>query len=83
MSFGSMAAAKADYAVPSPPSDGVSDLTFSPNGTLLTAGSWDNGVSVLLASPLLVYYIIMPLCVVHRRGTAESYHLDAHSRRGV
>lgn len=45
MSFGSMTAAKADYAVPSPPSDGVSDLSFSPNGTLLTAGSWDNGVS--------------------------------------
>lgn len=44
MSFGSMAAAKADYALPSPPGDGVSDLTFSPNGTLLTAGSWDNGV---------------------------------------
>lgn len=46
MSFGSMTAAKADYELPSPPSDGVSDLTFSPNGSLIAAGSWDNGVSV-------------------------------------
>lgn len=46
MSFGSITASKSDYAVPSPPGDGVSDLSFSPNGTLLTAGSWDNGVSV-------------------------------------
>lgn len=46
MSFGSMTAAKADYELPSPPSDGVSDLTFSPTGSLITAGSWDNGVSV-------------------------------------
>lgn len=44
MSFGAMAAPKADYALPTPPGDGVSDITFSPNGTLLTAGSWDNGV---------------------------------------
>lgn len=48
MSFGSMTAAKADYELPSPPSDGVSDLTFSPNGSLVTAGSWDNGVSECL-----------------------------------
>lgn len=41
-----MAAPKADYALPTPPGDGVSDITFSPNGTLLTAGSWDNGVRV-------------------------------------
>eukprot|EP00752_Nemacystus_decipiens_P001274 g1270.t1 len=46
MSFGSMTAAKADYELPSPPSDGVSDLTFSPTGSLITAGSWDNGVRV-------------------------------------
>lgn len=44
MSFGSVSTSKVDYALPSPPSDGVSDLTFSPNGTLITAGSWDNGV---------------------------------------
>lgn len=39
-----MASPKVDYALPTPPGDGVSDITFSPNGTLLTAGSWDNGV---------------------------------------
>lgn len=44
MSFGSTTTAKLGYALPSPPGDGVSDITFSPNGTLLTAGSWDNGV---------------------------------------
>lgn len=45
MSFGAMTAAKADYALPSPPSDGVSDIAFSPTGSLIAAGSWDNGVS--------------------------------------
>lgn len=34
-----------DYALPSPPGDGISDMAFSPNGTLITAGSWDNVVS--------------------------------------
>ncbi|CBJ31271.1 conserved unknown protein [Ectocarpus siliculosus] len=46
MSFGAMNAGKADYALPSAPSDGVSDITFSPTGNLITAGSWDNGVRV-------------------------------------
>ncbi|CAM9098952.1 unnamed protein product, partial [Hapterophycus canaliculatus] len=41
-----MTAAKADYALPSPPSDGVSDIAFSPTGSLVAAGSWDNGVRV-------------------------------------
>ncbi|CAM9478127.1 unnamed protein product [Chrysoparadoxa australica] len=33
-----------DYQIPSPPSDGVSSLTFSPQGNLLVAGSWDSNV---------------------------------------
>lgn len=58
MSFGSMTAAKADYELPSPPSDGVSDLTFSPNGSLITAGSWDKGVSVLLYDSTVVVRLL-------------------------
>ena len=44
MSFGPMSTSKLDYTLPSSPSDGISDITFSPAGNLITAGSWDNGV---------------------------------------
>lgn len=57
-----MTAAKADYELPSPPSDGVSDLTFSPNGSLITAGSWDNGVSVCV----LYCLSLRVACVPHQ-----------------
>lgn len=33
-----------DFEVPSPPTDGVSCLAFSPTSNLLIAGSWDNQV---------------------------------------
>ncbi|CAM9803565.1 unnamed protein product, partial [Discosporangium mesarthrocarpum] len=42
-SFGTPTA-KSDIALPNSPGDGVSDLTFSPTGSLVVASSWDNGV---------------------------------------
>ena len=34
-----------DSIVPNPPADSISSLTFSPNSSLLVAGSWDNKLS--------------------------------------
>ncbi|CAM9575689.1 unnamed protein product [Phaeothamnion confervicola] len=44
MAFGIAPQRRADFTLPSPPSDTVSDLAFSPNAQFLVAGSWDNGV---------------------------------------
>lgn len=57
MSFGSMANQSKDYQLPSPPSDGVSDFSFNPAGTMIAAGSWDTGVGFMIqysAMPSLI-----------------------------
>lgn len=44
-SFGTAtAAAAADYDLPSPPDDSVSELRWSPTANILAVGSWDGGV---------------------------------------
>ena len=51
-----------DHVVQSPPSDGVSSLSFSPGSNMLAAGSWDNKVSVyeLSNSPMMDAPTAMP-----------------------
>lgn len=61
MSFGAAADPKADYALPTPPGDGISDITFSPNGTLLTAASWDNGVRSITKIQWKWYLLAVPI----------------------
>lgn len=39
---------KSDVEISSGPSDGVSDLSFSPAGDILAASSWEGKVSLLV-----------------------------------
>ncbi|KAL1922595.1 uncharacterized protein VTP21DRAFT_10134 [Calcarisporiella thermophila] len=46
MSFGAKPPELKDFEVSQPPSDGISDLAFSPQAEFLAATSWDNSVRI-------------------------------------
>jgi hypothetical protein len=68
-----------DSIVPNPPADSISSLTFSPNSSLLVAGSWDNKLSCYQVSQNMGQLAAVPVAQAQHDGPVLSTAFSADS----